>query len=191
MNRSSLNKKLVAGAFFVLLMLLAMILVPHLTQRSPNRKVIGKAGLALVAEQPIEEIIGSSQAAVIGVVADISGTHLASSKGTFFEDALAYRVVTIDVESALFDDIGLADRLELIVLGGEVLLPPDVVAKKGLPKGTEVIRVYEDEAEFKVGEKVLVYQEGNVRVQGERRHRTRPPATRSYRSLAGQVYDYQ
>jgi hypothetical protein len=162
MKKVAVNKMVFSGMVVLILILAAIILTQSTTSKSPEQKFIGKAGLALVAEQPFEEIVRDSQAAVIGTVTEISGTRLASENKKFFEDANAYRVVKINVERILFDDIGIESQLELIVLGGKIELPEEEVVKRGFPKDTKIVRVYEDEAEFEKGEKVLVFLKKGV-----------------------------
>lgn len=109
---------------------------------------------ALVAGQPLEEIIKDSEAILIGEVTKISGTRLASEGNHWFEDALGYREVTIKVDRFLYDSIRLNDEVKIVVLGGQMRLPLDVAFKKGNPF---LVRHFADEAQFETGEKVLVF----------------------------------
>ena len=122
-----------------------------------EKKIIGKSGLAMVAEEPLENIIKRSKACAIGKVVEISPTRLSSEENKYFEDVLAYRNVTIEVEEYLFNKANLGKEITLAVLGGQIKLPEEAVIRKGFSKGTKVVRVFEDEAQFEIGERVLVF----------------------------------
>lgn len=157
MKKNLLRIALGIGVLVLALGLIGLAYWSRSENRGNEKVVTGRAGLALVAKESLEEIIKRSDAALIGKVASVSEARLASEDGKFFEDANAYREVTIEVEKFLFNDIGITSPVRLIVLGGKVKLPKEAVLKKGYSEDTEVFRVYEDEAQFEVGEKVLVF----------------------------------
>ncbi|MDN5293662.1 MAG: hypothetical protein PWQ91_914 [Eubacteriales bacterium] len=157
MKKNLLRIALGIGVLVLALGLIGLAYWSRSENRGNEKVVTGRAGLALVAKESLEEIIKRSDAASIGKVASVSEARLASEDGKFFEDANAYREVTIEVEKFLFNDIGITSPVRLIVLGGKVKLPKEAVLKKGYSEDTEVFRVYEDEAQFEVGEKVLVF----------------------------------
>lgn len=138
-----------------------LIALAYVLGRSSNnteqRVVEHKPGLALVAEQPLEEIVKSSEAGLIGKVVDISEPKIASKGGVFYEDAVAYREVTIEVERFLFNNAKLTKPVKIVVLGGSIKLPPEVAVKRGFSADADVIRTFEDEAKFELGERVLVF----------------------------------
>lgn len=111
-------------------------------------------GSALVAEQPLSELVRASDAVAIGTVASISEPRMASRDEEWFDDALIYRDVTIDVQQFLHREAGFSSPLSLRVVGGKLRIPPHIRAKKGLPD--DAVRVSEGEAHFETGERVLV-----------------------------------